>query len=179
MTFATYSRGYKGLAYDLTSTLTTRTPVATGPLAGRPLADAIAANQPVPPETVDSYEVGFKSSFFDDRLIWNVTAFYMIFEGFQAQSRDQVLNQNLLNSIGKVTSRGVETEVAARFGRPHAQRRRRLQPRHHGGLPERRLLSAPNGGAKAASATCRICRASRCSTRRSGTSTSTGSTTSR
>jgi iron complex outermembrane receptor protein len=45
-----------------------------------------------------------------------MTAFYMTFEGFQAQSRDNVLNQNLLNSIGKVTSRGVETEVAARFG---------------------------------------------------------------
>ena len=111
MTFATYSRGYKGLAYDLTSTLTTRSLVA-----GVPLADAIAANQPVPPETVDSYEIGFKGTFFDSRVIWNITAFHMIFEGFQAQSRDQVLNQNLLNSIGKVTSRGVETEVAARFG---------------------------------------------------------------
>ena len=111
MAFVTYSRGYKGLAYDLTSTLTTRTLVR-----GVPLADAIAANQPVPPETVDSYEIGFKGSFFDNRLVWNMTVFHMIFEGFQAQSRDQVLNQNLLNSIGKVTSEGVETEVAARFG---------------------------------------------------------------
>ncbi|NJO13503.1 MAG: TonB-dependent receptor [Gammaproteobacteria bacterium] len=58
MAFATYSRGYKGLAYDLTSTLTTRSLVN-----GVPLADAIAANQPVPPETVDSYELGFKSTF--------------------------------------------------------------------------------------------------------------------
>ncbi len=116
MTFATYSRGYKGLAYDLTSTLTTRTPAAGGPNAGRPLADAIAANQPVPPETVDSYEIGFKGTFLDGHLIWNVTAFHMIFDGFQAQSRDQLLNQNLLNSIGKVTSEGVETELSARFG---------------------------------------------------------------
>jgi iron complex outermembrane receptor protein len=116
MAFTTYSRGYKGLAYDLTSTLTTRSLVATGPLAGRPLADVIASNQPVPAETVDSYELGFKSAFFDHRLIWNVTAFYMVFEGFQAQSRDQVLNQNLLNSIGEVTSQGVETELAAVFG---------------------------------------------------------------
>jgi iron complex outermembrane receptor protein len=111
MTFVTYSRGYKGLAYDLTSTLTTRSRVA-----GVPLADAIAANQPVPPETVDSYEIGFKGNFFRDRLLWNLTAYHMIFEGFQAQSRDQLLNQNLLNSIGQVTSEGVETEVTARFG---------------------------------------------------------------
>ena len=116
MAFTTYSRGYKGLAYDLTSTMTTRTPVTSGPQAGRPLADAIASNQPVPAETVDSYEVGFKSAFLDHRLIWNLTAYYMVFEGFQAQSRDQILNQNLLNSIGEVTSRGVETEVAAIMG---------------------------------------------------------------
>ncbi|HYJ42048.1 MAG TPA: TonB-dependent receptor [Steroidobacteraceae bacterium] len=116
MAFTTYSRGYKGMAYDLTSTLTTRTPVANGPMAGEPLADVIASNQPVPAETVDSYELGIKTSFFDHRLNWNLTAFYMVFEGFQAQSRDQNLNQNLLNSIGEVTSRGVETEFAALFG---------------------------------------------------------------
>jgi iron complex outermembrane receptor protein len=116
MTFATFSRGYKGMAYDLTSTLTVRSPAASGPYAGRPLADVIASNQPVRPETVNSYEIGFKGTFLDSQLIWNLTAFYMDFSGFQAQSRDQALNQNLLNSIGKVTSGGVETEITARFG---------------------------------------------------------------
>jgi iron complex outermembrane receptor protein len=116
MAFATYSRGYKGLAYDLTSTLTTRTLLATGPLRGVPVADAVAARQPVAPETVDNYEVGIKASLFHRRLTWNVTAFNMIFEGFQAQSRDLITNQNLLNSIGRVTSRGVETELAAVVG---------------------------------------------------------------
>jgi iron complex outermembrane receptor protein len=71
----------------------------------------------VPPETVDSYELGFKGTFLDGRLVWNATAFYMVFEGFQAQSRDQLLNQNLLNSIGQVTSQGLETELAAKLGR--------------------------------------------------------------
>jgi iron complex outermembrane receptor protein len=104
------------MAYDLTSTLTVRSPVANGPNAGRPLADVIASNQPVRPETVNSYELGFKGTFLDSQLIWNATAFYMDFSGFQAQSRDQALNQNLLNSIGKVTSRGLETEITARFG---------------------------------------------------------------
>ena len=117
MAFATYSRGYKGLAYDLTSTLTTRTAApATSRFPGRPLADVVAANQPVPPETVDAYEIGIKSTFWDDRIRLNVTAFNMIFEGFQAQSRDLLLNQNLLNSIGEVTSRGVEAEFAGQFG---------------------------------------------------------------
>jgi iron complex outermembrane receptor protein len=116
MTFATFSRGYKGMAYDLTSTLTVRSPVRGGPLTGSPLADVIASTQPVRPETVNSYELGFKGTFFDQTVVWNLTAFYMDFSGFQAQSRDGVLNQNRLNSIGKVTSRGVETEIAARIG---------------------------------------------------------------
>ncbi len=112
MLFGGYDRGNKGPAYDLTSTLTTRTPIAAGaPLAGFPTADAIAAQQPVPAETVNSYEVGFKSAFFDRRVIWNVTAFDEIFKDFQAQSRDDVTEQNELNSIGQVTTRGVETEL--------------------------------------------------------------------
>ena len=116
MGFATYSRGYKGMAYDLTSTLTTRTLLTSGPLKGIPVADAVAAKQPISPETVDSYEAGLKMSFLEHRLTWNVTVFDMIFHGFQAQSRDQITNQNVLNSIGKVTSRGVETEFSAVLG---------------------------------------------------------------
>jgi iron complex outermembrane receptor protein len=115
MVFGGYSRGYKGLAYDLTSTLTTRTPLTTGALVGVPVADAVAAKQPIPAETVNSYEIGFKSTFFN-RLTWNITAFDEVFQGFQAQSRDPVTGQNVLNSIGKVTSRGVETELAAAIG---------------------------------------------------------------
>jgi iron complex outermembrane recepter protein len=116
MVFGGYARGYKGLAYDLTSTLTTRSLLTTGPLKGFPVADAIAAKQPIAAETVNSYEIGFKSTFFDRRLTWNVTAFDEEFQGFQAQSRDEVTGQNVLNSIGRVSSRGVETELAAVVG---------------------------------------------------------------
>jgi iron complex outermembrane receptor protein len=116
MVFAGYARGFKGTAYDLTSTLTVRTPLKSGPLTGIPTADAVAAKQPIPAETVDSYEFGFKNSFFNHRLTWNVTAFDEEFRGFQAQSRDQLTNQNVLNSIGKVTTRGVETELATLVG---------------------------------------------------------------
>jgi iron complex outermembrane receptor protein len=116
MVFGGYSRGYKGLAYDLTSTLTVRSNVTTGPLTGIPTADAVAAKQPVPAETVNAYEIGFKSMFFDRRLTLNVTLFDELFQGFQAQSRDDRTNQNVLNSIGKVTSKGVEMELAAVLG---------------------------------------------------------------
>lgn len=115
MGFATFSRGYKGMAYDLTSTLTMRTPLASGPLKGVPVGDAVAAKQPISPELVDNYEAGLKSAFFDHHLVWNTTVFYESFKGFQAQSRDAVTGQNVLNSIGQVTSKGVESELAARI----------------------------------------------------------------
>ncbi len=114
MVFADYATGYKGLAYDLTSTLTTRTPLTSGPDAGIPIADAIAAKQPIAPERSRDYEAGVKGVFLDRRVTWNVTAFYEEFTGFQAQTRDELTNQNELESIGKVTSSGVETEFAAR-----------------------------------------------------------------
>jgi len=114
MVFADYATGYKGLAYDLTSSLTTRTLVTSGPYTGIPTADSIAARQPIRPERSRDYEVGFKGAFMDHRATWNVTGFYEEFTGFQAQSRDEVTNVNELESIGKVTSTGVETEFAIR-----------------------------------------------------------------
>lgn len=111
MVFADTATGYKGLAYDLTSSLTTRSPPGPG---GIPPADLIAARQPIRPERSRAYEAGFKSEFLDHRASWNVTGFYEEFTGFQAQSRDEVTGVNELESIGKVTSTGVETEFAAR-----------------------------------------------------------------
>ena len=114
MVFADYATGYKGLAYDLTSSLTTRTPLTSGPETGIPIADAIAAKQPIAPERSRDYELGFKGAFLHHRVTWNLTGFYEVFTGFQAQTRDEVTGQNELESIGKVTSTGVETEFAAR-----------------------------------------------------------------
>ena len=113
MVFGGYDRGYKGAAYDLTSTYTTRTPVtAPGPDFGLPVGDAVAAKQPIDPETVDAFQAGVKSR----PLRWltlNVTLFNEVFHDFQAQSRDELTRQNILNSIPRVTTRGVEAELAA------------------------------------------------------------------
>ena len=114
MLFADTATGYKGLAYDLTSSLTTRTLVTSGPSKGLPTADSIAARQPIRPERSRAYEAGLKSEFLNHRASWNVTGFYEEFTGFQAQSRDEVTGINELESIGKVTSTGLETELAAR-----------------------------------------------------------------
>jgi iron complex outermembrane receptor protein len=118
LVFATYSRGHKGRAYDLTSTLTQRSPAPPGgPRAGLPLADVVAAGQPVASESVDDYELGSRNTLFGGRVTLDVTAFHMAYRNLQAQSRDLLLNQNLLNSVPRVVSSGVEAEASARFGR--------------------------------------------------------------
>jgi iron complex outermembrane receptor protein len=118
--FAGYDRGYKGAAYDLTSTYTTRSPVTTpGPDQGRPIADVVASQQPVAAETVDAFQLGAKGAL-HERLTWSVTLFDERFHNFQAQSRDELTQQNLLNSVERVTTRGVELELAASL--PHALR---------------------------------------------------------
>ncbi|MBO9544561.1 TonB-dependent receptor [Caulobacter sp.] len=113
--YATYSTGYKGRAYDLTSSLTTRTLLTSGPYAGKPVADAIAAQQPVASETVENYEAGVRFVSPDRNLSWNLTAYQERFSGFQAQSRDDATGLNVLNSIGSVKAQGVETEFSVRF----------------------------------------------------------------
>jgi iron complex outermembrane receptor protein len=116
--FVTYARGHKGRAFDLSSTLTQRAPApATSTRAGLPLADVIAATQPIAAESVDDYEVGSKNTLLDGRATLDVTAFHMVYRNLQAQSRDLLLNQNLLNSVPRVTSSGVEAELSSRVGR--------------------------------------------------------------
>lgn len=116
MFFAGYDRGYKGAAYDLTSTYTMRSPVtAPGPYQGFPIGDAVAAQQPVAPETVDGYQFGVKGQL-NRRLHWSLTLYDQVFHDFQAQSRDELTQQNILNSIEQATTRGVEAELTASLG---------------------------------------------------------------
>lgn len=113
--YATYSTGYKGRAYDLTSSLTTRALLTSGPYAGQPVADAIAAQQPIASETVANYELGLRMILADRNLSWNLTAYRERFAGFQAQSRDTAVGLNVLNSIGSVRAEGLESEFSARL----------------------------------------------------------------
>lgn len=117
MTYVSYARGYKGSAYDLTSALTTLSPLTSGIYKGDSQADVIASQQPVPPETVDDYELGLKSTLLPGHLLWDIALFDEVFHDFQAQTRDPNTQLNRLNSIPRVTTRGVESDLNARVGR--------------------------------------------------------------
>jgi iron complex outermembrane receptor protein len=97
-TYATYSRGYKGPAYNVFFNMLPR--------------DTNALD----PETSNSYEVGFKSAAFDRRLTVNLAAFHTDYDNYQANFYDTVAGAvvtRLINA-GKVSTRGVEADIAAR-----------------------------------------------------------------
>ncbi len=114
MVFFDWASGFKGLAYDLTSSLTVRTPLTTGALKGYPNSDVIANAQPIAAETSDNYEIGYKGDFFDRRLTWNTTAFYEEFHNYQSSREDPITQLKELQSVPLVTTKGLETEIAAR-----------------------------------------------------------------
>jgi iron complex outermembrane receptor protein len=96
MAFATYSRGYKGQAFDLTSSFTT----PTNP-----------ARNPVRPETSNSYELGMKGDFLDRRARLSLTGFLTDYNDFQAQSQVAEFGGSLfLANVGKLRTKGVEAE---------------------------------------------------------------------
>ena len=95
--YFTYSRGFKGPAYNVFFNMT---PLSTGVLK---------------PETSDDYELGVKSRLFDQRLQVNADLFLDHFQNFQANFLDDVagaLVTNLINA-GTVSTRGAEADIAA------------------------------------------------------------------
>jgi len=100
--FGTIGRGFKSGGWNVE---------ATSPAA-------FAAGIRFRPETVTSYEVGFKSDFFDRRARVNVTGFYERFDDFQvftfvnATVGGRTVLASSLSNVGKVSSKGIETEIA-------------------------------------------------------------------
>ena len=92
--YASYSRGYRagtfnGLAYG-------------------------TANQVyfVPPETVNAYEVGFKTRWFDERLQVNGAVFFYDYKGQQGQVVDNTATGNLVSLDGQIGGIELETQLA-------------------------------------------------------------------
>ncbi|QBE63546.1 TonB-dependent receptor [Pseudoduganella lutea] len=104
MVYGLFSTGHKGVAYDLTSSLTA----------------AIAAHQPVPAETAKNMELGAKLSLLDNRAMLNLAIFRTNFKGFQ-QSAGFIdpdgQYRTTLHSIGGLRTSGVEVDATWRASR--------------------------------------------------------------
>lgn len=98
MFFGGYSRGYKGQAYDVTSSFS-----------------SFSVDNPVAPETSDAYELGMKSTLLDGRMQFNAVLFYSEYSDFQAQSRvddpSTGSTELKLNNVGDLETMGLEVDA--------------------------------------------------------------------
>lgn len=96
MAYVTYSRGYKGPAYNVFFNMQPRD------------TDALK------PETSNTWEAGIKASAWDNRLTSNLAVFHSAYDNYQANFFDTVANQvvtRLINA-GSVSTEGVELDYA-------------------------------------------------------------------
>ena len=98
MAYATYSRGYKGPAYNVFFNLT-----ASG-------TNVISA------ETANSYEIGLKNSLLGGKLIINLAGYYAKYKNFQANNPDLVAGVVVtrFTNAGDVSTRGGELDLLLR-----------------------------------------------------------------
>lgn len=81
--------------------------------------EAVAASTPFAPEEVNNYELGLKSRWFDNRLQFNVSAFYMDYTDMQLSLRiltipgDESSALRLLTNASDAKIQGLESEFRA------------------------------------------------------------------
>ncbi|MBT0667553.1 TonB-dependent receptor [Novosphingobium profundi] len=102
LAYATYSRGHKFGGLNLSNIVTTGT---------------YAADPVIRPETIDSYELGLKSTWFDGHLEANLDAFWTDDSGYQTTVVDTSRNnQSYFTNVGKVRTRGFEADLRGSLG---------------------------------------------------------------
>ncbi|MFT3965245.1 MAG: TonB-dependent receptor [Sphingobium sp.] len=105
--YAKYARGNKSAGFNLLPYN------STNPDTGVGNAISLGAKQTVEGEKADSFEAGIKTSLFDRKVIFNLTAFHTVVRNYQA---NQAVGQGstalrFLSNVGSLTSDGVEAEV--------------------------------------------------------------------
>jgi iron complex outermembrane recepter protein len=99
LVYGSWARGYKGEAVD----------------ADLFLSQAGLDASPVAPEKSRSFEVGFKSQFWDRRITFNLDAYDTVFTGYQTTSSGtDGSGAPVLRSAGSLLTKGIEGEVSIR-----------------------------------------------------------------
>ena len=96
--YLSYTRGYKGPAYNVFFNLT-----ATG-------------TNRIDPETSDGFEIGLKNTLFDGRMTLNLALFRADYHNFQANNPDIVAGVVVtrFTNAGEVSTRGIEADLSWR-----------------------------------------------------------------
>jgi iron complex outermembrane receptor protein len=105
--YAKYARGNKSAGFNLLPYN------SSNPDTGVASAIALGAQQTVKGETADNFEFGFKSEFFDRKLLLNMTVFHTKVKNYQAnQAVGSGSNAvRFLANVGSLTSKGIELEA--------------------------------------------------------------------
>jgi outer membrane receptor protein involved in Fe transport len=94
MVYASYARGYKSGGFNLDRVLTGVTP---------------DASTYFPPETVDSYELGAKTTWLNGSLLLNATVFHQTYNDFQLNAF--LGTAFVVQTLPEVTSKGVDADM--------------------------------------------------------------------
>ncbi len=99
MAYFSFAQGYKGPAYSVEA-----------------LTQPAILNRLIQPETSNAYELGFKSSWFERRLILNLDGFYTKYQNFQAQTVVPVPSgfAYVLQNAAQAHTTGIELDMVAR-----------------------------------------------------------------
>ncbi len=126
MIYVSYSKGFKGGGFD---------PRGSGNIAPDTNRDGVRSYQEIydfiafDPETVDSYEIGWKGELFDRALTFSIDAFYADYKDVQIPGSVGVDANNdgvyesfagVTTNAGKAEFKGIEAEVNARLARGYA-----------------------------------------------------------
>lgn len=101
LTYFSYARGYKAGGFNLDRA------GLDNPLTG---ASAEVEDLLFDPEFVDSFEIGAKTSFWDNRVNLNITAFLQDFSDFQLNTFNGV--SFIVTNLSEVNSKGVEADFS-------------------------------------------------------------------
>lgn len=99
MIYGSWSRGYRAGGFSNRA----QTPVSS--------------SLPFGPETVDSFEVGAKSAFFDRKLLFNIAAFYSKYSDLQQSTTipgGSTGNQTVITNVGSARIKGIEIDFTAK-----------------------------------------------------------------
>ncbi len=100
------------LSYDLSSTQLLYVSYAKGYRVGGFNAGASADKLVYNPENSDNAEIGYKSTFLNNKIRFNAALYYLYLKGHQVSTTDDGINYYYLN-LGNYRNAGVETELAA------------------------------------------------------------------
>ncbi len=118
--YASYSQGFKGGGFDPRGVGTNAPDLNGNGIRGE--NDEVAAFLSFRPESVDSYEVGYKGNLFDGGLTFALAGFYADYKDVQIPGSVACIVGGLpsfcgvTSNAGKATFKGVELEFNARLG---------------------------------------------------------------